>query len=139
MAERTRGKQRRSDSRDRGDRSREGGGKKIKLVVVATITITVGVTAVVEAGEAHRLLVWHRTPPRGQLWSNNQSSGHSSVGGMAREERSAWDGSSTPSRSSSFSRTEDHSEATVVAGKRCQEPWQEEHLGLRLSLSCCVC
>ena len=27
---------------------------------------------------------------------------------------------------------------SVVAGKMCQEPWQEEHLGLRLSPSCCI-
>ena len=62
---------------------------------VATTTITVGVTAVVEAGEAHRVLVWLWAPPRGQLWSNNQGSGRSSGGGMAREERSAWDGAAT--------------------------------------------
>ena len=65
LAERNRGKQRRSDSRDRGDRNRGGGGKK--MVGVATTTITVGVTAVVEPGEAYRVLVWLRAPPRGQL------------------------------------------------------------------------
>ena len=27
----------------------------------------------------------------------------------------------------------------MVAGKKCQQPWQVEHLGLRLSPSCCVC
>ena len=86
------------------------------------------------------MLVWLRAPPRGQLWSINHDSGRSSGGGMAREERSAWDGSPTSFRSSSFSSTDDHGEAAVVAGKVCQEPWQEEeHLGLRLSCSCCVC
>ena len=43
-----------------------------KMVGVATTTTTVGVTAVVEAGEAHRVLVWLRAPPRGHLWSNNR-------------------------------------------------------------------
>ena len=45
-----------------------------KIVGVATTTTTAGVTAVVEAGEAHRVLVWLRAPPRGQLWSNNRGS-----------------------------------------------------------------
>ena len=56
LAERNRGKQPRRDSRDRGDRNRGGSGKK-KMVGVTITTITVGVTAVVEAGEAHRVLV----------------------------------------------------------------------------------
>ena len=98
------------------------------MVGVATTTITVGVTAVAEAGEAHRVLVWLRAPPRRQLWSNNHGSGRSSGGVMAREKHSAWDGSSTTPRSSSSSSTDDHSEAAMVAGKMCQEPWQEEHL-----------
>ena len=38
---------------------------------------------------------------------------------IAREERSTWDGSPTSSRSSSFSSTDDHSEAAVIVGKRC--------------------
>ena len=109
-----------------------------QILGVTTTTSTAGVTSV-EAGEAHRVLMWLRAPPRGNLWSNNQGSGRSSGGGMAREERLAWDGSPTSSRSSSFSSTDNHSEAAVVAGKRCQELWQEEHLGLRLSPSCCVC
>ena len=57
--------------------------------------------------------------------------------GKAREDIQR-NGSSTSSRSSPSSST-DHSEVAVVAGKRCQEPWQEEHLGLKLSPSCCVC
>ena len=34
-------------------------------VGVATTTTAVGVTAVVETGEAHRVLVWLRAPLRG--------------------------------------------------------------------------
>ena len=95
------------------------------------------------AGEAHRVLVWLRAPPRGQLWYNSRAVGHSAGGGNGGRRNnarghSAWDGSSTTSRSSSSSSTV-RSEVTVVAGKRCQEPWQEEHLGLRRSPSCCVC
>ena len=71
-------------------------GVAAKMVGVATTTTAAGVTA-------HRVLVCLRAPPRGQLWSNNQDSGRSSGGGMAREESSAWDGSSTFPRSSSFS------------------------------------
>ena len=33
---------------------------------------------------------------------------------------------------------EHDSEVSVIAGKRCQELWQEDHLGLRLPPSCCV-
>ena len=87
LAERNRGKLRRSDSRDRGDRNRGGGGKKKKMVGVTITTITVGVTAVVEAGEAHRVLVWLRAPPRWQqpgqwpqLWRRNGARGTFSVG-----------------------------------------------------------
>ena len=65
LAERNRGKQRRSYSRDREDRHRGGGGKK--MVGVAITTITVGVRAVLEAGEVNRVLVWLRVPPRAQL------------------------------------------------------------------------
>ena len=64
LAERNRGKLRRSDSRDRGDRNRGGGGK---MVGVATTTTAAGMTAVVEAGEAHRVLVWLRAPPQRQF------------------------------------------------------------------------
>ena len=113
-------------------------GVAAKMVGVATTTTTAGVTAVVETGEAHLVLVWLRAPPKEQFWSNNQGSGRSSSGGMVQEERSAWDGSLTSLRSSSFLNTNDVSEVVVVAGKRCREPWQEEHLGLRLSPSCCV-
>ena len=50
-------------------------GVAAKMVgVVTTTTTTAGVTAVVEAGEAHWVLVWLRAPPRGQLWSNNRGS-----------------------------------------------------------------
>ena len=45
-----------------------------KMVGVATTTTAAGVTAMVEAGEAHRVLVWLRAPPRRQLWSNNRGS-----------------------------------------------------------------
>ena len=57
------------------------GGVAANMVGVATTTTAVGVTAVVEAGEAHRVLVWLRAPPRGQIWSDNQGSGRSSGGG----------------------------------------------------------
>ena len=72
MAERNRGKQRRSDSRDSGDRTRGvvgvvASGVAAKMVGVATTTTAAGVTAAVEAGEAHRVLVWLRAPPRGPL------------------------------------------------------------------------
>ena len=50
-------------------------GVAAKMMGVATTTTTAaGVTTLVEAGEAHRVLVWLRAPPRGQLWSNNQGS-----------------------------------------------------------------
>ena len=49
-------------------------GVAAKMVGATTTTTTAGVTAVVEAGEAHRVLVWLRTPPRGHLGSNNQGS-----------------------------------------------------------------
>ena len=152
-------------------------GVAAKMVGVATTTTAAGVIAMVEAGEAHQVLVWLRAPPRGPLWSNNRGgwpqhwrrqrraeergcglgrrrggnfgpttravaaalAEAKEGGGMAREECPAWDGSSPSSRSSSFSRTDDHSEVAVVAGKRCEELRQEEHLGLRLSPSCCVC
>ena len=39
------------------------------MVGVATTTTAARVTAVVEAGEAHRVPVWLRAPPRGQRWS----------------------------------------------------------------------
>ena len=70
------------------------------------------------------MLVWVKAPPRRQLWSNNQGSGRSSAGGMAQEERSAWDGSSTSSHSPSFSSTDD-SEVAVVAGKSVKSPRAE--------------
>ena len=38
-----------------------------RMLGVATTTTAAGVTAVVEAGEAHRVLMWPRAPPRGQL------------------------------------------------------------------------
>ena len=122
--------------------------------VVTTITAA-GVTAVVEAGEAHRVVVWLRAPPGRKRWSHNlvgpssgggiggrgnggvaegAAEGETLVkqpgqlaaavaeapggGGIARGERSAWDGSSTPSCSSSFSSTDDHREVVVVPGKR---------------------
>ena len=44
------------------------------MLGVTTTTTAAGVTAVVEAGEAHRVLVWLRAPPRGQLWPNNRAS-----------------------------------------------------------------
>ena len=114
------------------------------MVEVAITTTAAGVTAVVEAGEAYRVLVWLRAPPRGQLWSNNQGSCRSFDGGNGGRRngargRSAWDGSSTSSRSSSFASTDDQSEVAVVAGKRCQESCQEEHQGIRLLPSCCAC
>ena len=49
-------------------------GLAAKMVGVATTATAAGVTAVVEAGEAHRVLVWLRRPPTRQLWSNNRSS-----------------------------------------------------------------
>ena len=52
-----------------------------KMVGVATTTITAGVTAVVVAGEARRVLVWLRAPSRGQLWSTTGAVGRSSGGG----------------------------------------------------------
>ena len=99
-------------------------GVAAKMVGVATTTTTAGMSAMVEAGEAHRVLVWLRAPPRGQLWSNNRGSGRSSGGGKVERRngargRPAWDGSSTSSRSSLVSST-DHSEVAVVAGKRRQ-------------------
>ena len=59
LAERNRGKQRRCDSRNRGDLTRGGGGfgGGGKMVGVATTTTAAGVTAAVEAGEARRVLV----------------------------------------------------------------------------------
>ena len=106
------------------------------MVGVATTTTAAGVTAVVEVGKVQRVLVWLRAPPRWHFWSNNEGSGLSSGGGAARGERSTWIGSSTSFRSfsSSNSKTDDHSEVAVVADKRYQEPWQEAHLGLKLSL-----
>ena len=44
------------------------------MVGVATTTTAAGVTAVMEAEEAHRVLVWLTAPPRGQFWSNNRGS-----------------------------------------------------------------
>ena len=105
-------------------------GVAVEMVGVVTTTTVAGVTAVVEVGKVQRVLVWLRAPPRGHFWFNNEGSGHSSGGGMARGERSTWGGSSTSFRSFSFSKMDDHSEVDVVADKRCQEPWQEEHLGL---------
>ena len=71
---RNRGKQRRSDRCDSGDHTRGAvrmvaSGVAANMVGVATTTTAAGVTAVVEAGEAHQVLVWLRVPPRGQLWS----------------------------------------------------------------------
>ena len=116
-------------------------GVAANMVGVATTTTAAGMTAVVEAGETHRVLVWLRAPPRGQISSNNRGSSGEGNGGRRNgaRGRSVWNGSSTSSRSSLFSSTDGHSEVAVVAGKRYQEPWQEEHLSLRLSPSCCVC
>ena len=114
------------------------------MVGVATTATAGGVTAVVEAGgggsgagggSGHRR--W------GSFGPNNRGSGRSSGGGSGGRRngargRSAWNGSSTYFRLSSASST-DHGEVAVVAGKRGQELWQEEHLGLSLSLSWCVC
>ena len=44
-------------------------GVAAKIVGVATTTTAAGVTAVVEVGEVHRVLVWLRAPPRRQHWS----------------------------------------------------------------------
>ena len=46
-------------------------GAAANMVGVTTTANTAGVTATVEAGEAHRALVWLRAPPRGTRWSNN--------------------------------------------------------------------
>ena len=70
-----------SISRDRGDHNRGGGGKNGRG---GDHHHRRGVTAVVEAGEAHRVVVWLRAPPRGKVWSNNQGSGHSSGGRKGR-------------------------------------------------------
>ena len=45
-----------------------------KKVGVVTTTTAAEVTAVVEAGEVHQVLVRLRAPPGGQLWSNNRGS-----------------------------------------------------------------
>ena len=42
--------------------------------VATTTTTTAGVTAVMEAREAHRVLLWLRALPRGHIWSNNRGS-----------------------------------------------------------------
>ena len=99
--------------------------------------------ALAEATEGGETAVWLRAPPRGRLWSNIQGRGRSSGEGKGGRRnnargRSAWGGSTTSSRSSS-SLSLEHSGIAVVAGKRCQELWQEEHLGLRLSPSRFVC
>ena len=61
-------------------------------------------------------------------------------GGTAREDvQGGTARQPPPARLHSRASTDDHSEVAVTACKRCQEPWQEEHLGLRLSPSCCVC
>ena len=49
-------------------------GVAAKMVGVATTTTAAGVTAMVVAGEAHRVLVWLRAPSRGQRLSNNRGS-----------------------------------------------------------------
>ena len=119
-------------------------GAAAKMVGVATTTTTAGVTAVVEAGEAHRARCGSGRHRGGNFGPTTGAVGRSSGEGNGgcrngARGRSAWAGSSTSSRSSSFSSTDDHSEVAVVAGKRCQEPWQDKHLGLRLSPFCCVC
>ena len=43
-------------------------GVAAKMVGVGTTTTAAGVTAMVEAGEAHGVLVWLRAPPRMQFW-----------------------------------------------------------------------
>ena len=78
LAKCNRGKQRRTNSGDRGDCNRAGVGK---ILGVATTTTAAGVTAGAKAVEAHRVLVWLRAKPRGQLWSNNWGSSRSSGGG----------------------------------------------------------
>ena len=47
-------------------------GVAVKMVGAMNTTTTAGVTAVVEAGEAHRVLAWLRA--RGHLGSNNRGS-----------------------------------------------------------------
>ena len=85
------------------------------MMGVASTTTAAGVTAVVEAGVARRMLVVAQGATEGaplvattetglQLWRRN---------GARR--RSAWGGSSTSSRSSSASST-DHGEVTVPEG-----------------------
>ena len=56
-----------------------------------------GVTAVVEAEEAHRVLVWLRAPPRSNFGPTTGAVGRSSGGGNGGRRngarvRSAWDG-----------------------------------------------
>ena len=111
-------------------------GVAAKMIGVATTTNAAGVTA-------HRVLVCLRAPPRGEIWSSNLGSWPQLWRRQRRAEdgageRSAWDGLSTFSRSSSASNT-DHNEVVMVEGKKCQETWQKEHLGLMLSPSCCAC
>ena len=71
LAEQNRGKQRRSDSRDRGDCDRGSGGKD---GVGGDHRHRRGGDSGGGGGEVHRVLVWLRAPPRGQLWSNNRGS-----------------------------------------------------------------
>ena len=76
------------------------------------------------------MLVWLRELPKGATLVQQPGQLAEALaeategGGMARKERSAWDGSSTSFGSSPFSSTYDHIEVAVVAGKWCQEPWQ---------------
>ena len=70
LAERNRRNKGCRDSRDSGDRTR-GAVEEVasrvaaNMVGVVTTITAAGVTAVVEAGKAHRVVVWLRAPPRG--------------------------------------------------------------------------
>ena len=125
LAERNRGKRRRSDSRDRRDRNCGGGGKNgwggdphhrrggdsASGAGVAEGTAE-GATLVQQPGQLAAALA------------------EATEGGEnGARARSAWDGSPTSSHSSSFSSTEDHSEVAVVAGKKMPRAMAEEPSG----------
>ena len=133
MAERNRGKQRRSDSRDRGDRNRGGGGKNGERgdhhhrrggdsASSAGVPegAAEGATFVQQPGQLAAALA--------EATEGGGMTGEDVQRGKARQP--------PPARLRLPART---SEVVVVAGKKCQEQWQEEHLGLRLLPSCCVC
>ena len=118
-------------------------GVATKMVGVATTTTAAGVAAVVEAREARRVMAVAQGAGKGAALVSTTGAMAAAVavatesGGTAREDVQRGTARQPPPDClrPRAPRRVDH----VLAGNRCRESWQKEHLGLSLLPFCWVC